>query len=150
MGNAEWRAARADYEAGMKRKAICEKYGCTYTALDNHVKREGWGKSRDTVKEQVTEKRTKIISDRIAVTEANNADIAADIKRHLLLRLKRTAAAFPDDATEVKITKKSKTTVYKLRDLTAAYKDLTGDMDTGEQAGNDLLQSLLDLERGRT
>jgi hypothetical protein len=150
MVNAEWRAARADYEAGMKRKAICEKYGCTYTALDNHVKREGWGKSRDTVKEQVTEKRTKIISDRIAVTEANNADIVADIKRHLLLRLKRTAEAFPDDATEVKITKKSKTTVYKLRDLTAAYKDLTGDMDTGEQAGNELLQSLLDLERGRT
>lgn len=148
MENAEWRAARADYEAGMKRKAICEKYGCSYAALDNHVKREGWGTSRNSVNQHVTEKRTKIIADRIAEKEANSATIAADIRTMLLLKMRAIVETLPEDATE---TKKSmgkisqKTT--RLRDLTAAYKDLTGDMTTGGEASNELLSSLLDLER---
>ena len=36
---------------------------------------------------------------------------------------------------------------YKLRDLTAAFKDLTADMQMAENAVNPLLQSLYDLER---
>lgn len=36
---------------------------------------------------------------------------------------------------------------YKLRDLAAAYKDLTADMVTTETAGSELLQSLMELER---
>lgn len=146
MGNAEWRAARADYEAGMKRKAICEKYGCTYTALDNHVKREGWGKSRNSVKQRVTEKRTKIIADRIAETEANSVNISAGIRDTLLRKLARIAESLPEDATETKISSGGLTTVKRLRDLTAAYKDLVGDM-APEQARNELLQSLIDMEK---
>lgn len=146
MGNAEWKAARADYEAGMKRKAICEKYGCTYTALDNHVKREGWGKSRGTVKQRVTEKRTKIIADRIAATEADNATITAGIRTTLLRKLARIAESLPEDATETKVSSGGLTTVKRLRDLTAAYKDLVGDM-APEQASNELLQSLIDMEK---
>jgi hypothetical protein len=148
MENAEWRAARADYEAGMKRKAICEKYGCSYTSLDNHVKREGWGKSRNTVKQRVTEKRTKIIADRIAVTEANSADIVAGIRATLLRKLARIAESLPEDATESKETIGRNSKTVRLRDLTAAYKDLVGDQG-GEQQTNELLQSLIDLERGR-
>lgn len=149
MENAEWRAARADYEAGMKRKAICEKYGCTYAALDNHVKREGWGTSRNSVKQHVTEKRTKIIADRIAAEEASSATIAADIKKTLLRKLARIADSLPEDVTESKVSNGRNTKTVKLRDVTAAYKDLVGDQVTGEQQANDLLQSLLDLERGR-
>lgn len=149
MENADWRAARADYEAGMKRKAICEKYGCSYTSLDNHVKREGWGKSRNTVKQRVTEKRTKIIADRIAVTEANSADIVAGIRATLLRKLARIAESLPEDATESKETICRNSKTVRLRDLTAAYKDLVGDQG-GEQQTNELLQSLVDLERGRT
>ena len=37
--------------------------------------------------------------------------------------------------------------VKRLRDLTAAYKDLTSDIAISDTS-NDLLQSLLDLERG--
>lgn len=58
----------------------------------------------------------------------DNASLAEDIKRRLLLRLKRAEEHYPSDATEVRINKDGKTIVYKLRDLTAAYKDLTGDM----------------------
>lgn len=150
MENADWRAARADYEAGMKRKAICEKYGCSYTSLDNHVKREGWGKSRNSVNERVTEKRTKIIADRIAESEANSADIASGIKTTLLRKLARIVESLPEDATETKISSGGMTTIRRFRDLTSAYKDLVGEQAGGEQQSNDLLQSLIDLERGRT
>lgn len=150
MENAEWRAARADYEAGMKRKAICEKYGCSYTSLDNHVKREGWGKSRGTVKQRVTEKRTKIIADRIAMNEANGAQIAEGIRTTLLRKLARIAESLPEDATETKISSGGMTTIRRFRDLTSAYKDLVGEQAGGEQQSNELLQSLIDLERGRT
>lgn len=150
MENAEWRAARADYEAGMKRRDICAKYGCSYTALDNHVKREGWGKSRNSVNERVTEKRTKIIADRIAEKEANSANIAADIRSILLRKMKAIAETLPDDATETKEAfGKIMQKTIRLRDLTAAYKDLVGDQAGGEQQTNELLQSLIDLERGR-
>ena len=150
MENAEWRAARADYEAGMKRRDICAKYGCSYTALDNHVKREGWGKSRNSVNERVTEKRTKIIADRIAESEANSADIASGIKTTLLRKLARIVESLPEDVTESKETVGKRTKAIKLRDITAAYKDLCGDQPGGEQQTNELLQSLIDLERGRS
>lgn len=148
MENAEWRAARADYEAGMKRRDICAKYGCSYTALDNHVKREGWGKSRNSVNERVTEKRTKIIADRIAMNEANGAQIAEGIRTTLLRKLARIAESLPEDATESKETIGRNSKTVRLRDLTAAYNDLVGDQG-GEQQTNELLQSLIDLERGR-
>lgn len=65
---------------------------------------------------------------RIADSAAENATLAADMKRRLLLRLKRTEEKFPMDATEVKVVEKGKTVIYRLRDLTAAYKDLTDDI----------------------
>ena len=52
----------------------------------------------------------------------------------------------PMDATEAKIVEGGKTAIYKLRDLTAAYRDLTADMVTVE-AGNELLSALMELER---
>lgn len=147
MVNAEWKAARADYEGGMKRKAICDKYGCGYAALDNRIKREGWKKTRESVERSANEKRTKIIAEKISVAAADNATIAESIKKDLLLRLKRTVANFPQDATEVKTTSKGKTVKYSLRDLTAAFKDLTADMPQNASGSSELLQSLLEMEK---
>ena len=42
---------------------------------------------------------------------------------------------------------KDLTRIKRLRDLTGAYKDLTGDILPGAAADNALLQSLLDMER---
>ena len=50
------------------------------------------------------------------------------------------------DATEVRTQVGKSTAIFKLRDLTAAYKDLTEDM-AATSADNALLQSLIDLER---
>ena len=150
MENAEWRAARADYEAGLNRKSICEKYGCSYSALNSKIDREHWGKTREKVARSVQEKKEKRLTKTIAKTEADNATIAADIRTTLLRKLARIAENLPEDATEMKKTSGGITVTRRLRDLTSAYKDLTGDQTSGEQQTNELLQSLIDLERGRT
>lgn len=59
---------------------------------------------------------------------ADNAAIARAIQRDLLERLKRISMKYPQDATEVRQQKDGKTMVYKLTDLTKAYRDLTEDI----------------------
>lgn len=63
---------------------------------------------------------------------ADNAVIAREIQHDLLERLKRISMKYPQDATEVRQQKDGKTMVYKLTDLTKAYRDLMEDIDTGE------------------
>lgn len=87
------------------------------------------------------------VTQKTAEAAADNATLAEDIKNRLLNRLKRIEAKYPQDATEVRQQKDGKTMVYKLTDLTRAYKELTDDMPKA-QAPNELLQSLYDLERG--
>ena len=68
-----------------------------------------------------------------------NARIAARLRKKLLRRLEKVADAIPDGAvTEVKAPAQADgaTPLFKLRDLTAAYKDLTGGLDAG--AGSDV------------
>lgn len=149
MENADWRAARADYEAGLNRKAICSKYGCSYSALNSKIDRERWGKTREKVARSVQEKKERHLATTIAKKEADNATIEADIRATLLRKLKRIADSLPEDATESKETIGRNSKTVRLRDLTAAYKDLVGDQG-GEPQTNELLQSLIDLERGRT
>ena len=79
---------------------------------------------------------------------ADNATIAADIKRKLLVRLNGMVDAFPDNAaTEVRDLNKEYQRIYKLRDLAAAYKDLTADMVTAENADIEDLTPLMELLR---
>lgn len=59
---------------------------------------------------------------------ADNAVIAREIQRDLLERLQRISMKYPQDATEVRQQKDGKTMVYKLTDLTKAYRDLTEDI----------------------
>ena len=95
-----------------------------------------------------------------AEAASSNAEIAARIKSKLLRKLEREIDALPDmigsetrnSVTEMdhgkgKRIQKEVTKAFKLRDLAAAYKDLTADMVPTETAGSDLLQSLMDLER---
>lgn len=79
---------------------------------------------------------------------ADNATLAAGIKRKLLERLNRIVESFPEEeATEVQKFGRTERKVYKLKDLTAMYKDLTADMVQPEERQNPLLESLLALER---
>lgn len=65
-----------------------------------------------------------------------NARIAARLRKKLLVRLEKVADAIPDGAvTEMKAQDDGATTLFKLRDLTAAYRDLADGM-TGEDGGD--------------
>ncbi len=142
----DWNAIRSEYISGASYRALAQKYGVNKSTILDRRKAEAWEKDKAAAADMA---RTRAVQC-TAEAAADNATIAARLKKKLLLRLERTEAAFPLDVTEAKLTVGGKTSIYRLRDLTAAYKDLTGDMDTGEQAGNELLQSLLELERGRT
>ena len=96
------------------------------------------------------------VEQKIAEAAADNATVAARIKAKLLRKLEKELDSLPESiGTETRQsviekkngTAKEATKVFKLRDLAAAYRDLTADMVTTETAGNELLQSLMDLER---
>ena len=56
-----------------------------------------------------------------------NGELAARLRKKLLMRMERMVDEFPDGAvTETKCQQDEVTRLFKLRDLTAAYKDLAG------------------------
>lgn len=58
-------------------------------------------------------------------------------------RLKRIEAKYPLDATEVRSRNGNSTAIFRLRDLTAAYKDLTEDMPKSKADTDDPLMEIL-------
>ena len=47
----------------------------------------------------------------------------------MLMRLKRIEQKYPYDATEVRVKQDDKVIIYRIKELTAAYRDLTEDMN---------------------
>ena len=139
----DWNAIRAEYiGGGISQRKLAAKHGVSPDMLMQKANREHWKDDRDKAVSKGIAKSQQLSADKIA----DNAVIAADIKKRLLLRLSRAEQKFPMDATEVRTQVGKSTAIFKLRDLTAAYKDLTEDM-AATSADNALLQSLLDLER---
>ena len=127
--------------------------------------KDHWRKDRDEAVKKGLEKSQQ----KAASVMADNSTIAARIRTKLLQKLEREIDALPDlIGSETRNTileneyltndkgkaignkplrAKEASKAYKLRDLTAAFKDLTADMQMAESAANPLLQSLYDLER---
>ena len=127
--------------------------------------KEHWRRDRDEAVKKGLEKSQQ----KAASVMADNSTIAARIRTKLLQKLEREIDALPDlIGSETRNTileneyltndkgkaignkplrAKEASKAYKLRDLTAAFKDLTADMQMAESAANPLLQSLYDLER---
>lgn len=140
----DWNAIRAEYiGGGISQRKLAKKYGVSETTLMKKANKEGW----QSYRKEADSRATAEAQQKTACLAADNATLAADIKRRLLLRLKRTEEKFPMDATEVRAKVGNSYAVYRLKDLTAAYKDLTEDMLLTASQDNALLQSLLDLER---
>lgn len=115
--------------------------------MAKHCRKEGWTAERNRAKEEVAEK----VIQKTAEKAADNATIAADIKRKGLMLLNKLFDDFAKyTATEYRETTPNTATIKRLRDLTSAYKDLTEDMASANNATSELLQSLIDLERGRS
>ena len=140
----DWNAIRAEYiSGGISYRQIAKKYDIAFGTVRHHAQVEKWVKEREIAEHKVN----TITAQKAAEAAADNATVAADLKKALLLRLKRIEEHYPMDATEVRTRIGASIAVYRIRDLTGAYKDLTEDIQTGSNATNDLLQSLLELER---
>ena len=138
-----WHKVRAEYIAGTSQRKLAEKYGCNRAAIERRCRLEKWSEARVQARAKVQDK----IIQKTADMAADNATVAAELKKSLLLRLKRIEEKYPLDATEVKTKVGNSWATFRIRDLTAAYKDLTEDMTANTGATNDLLESLLALER---
>jgi len=139
----DWNAIRAEYiGGGISQRKLAKKYGVSDTTLMKKANAEGWHKLR----EKAESKSTAQAQQKTAEAAADNAVIAADIKKRLLLRLSRIEQKYPFDATEIRTHEGKNTVIFKIRDLTAAFRELTEDI-TGASDNNELLQSLLDIER---
>ena len=139
----DWNAIKAEYiGGGTSYRKLSAKHRVSLTVLKRRAKDEEWPKLR----EEAEHRAATLMAQKTAAKMADNATIAADLKKSLLLRLKRIEERYPIDATEVRTKTGGSVAVYRIRDLTAAYKDLTEDLQTASN-GNELLRSLLELER---
>jgi hypothetical protein len=160
IGNIDWNVLRAEYiGGGTSYRKLARKYGISVNTLSPIATAEGWPKLRQEAQDKATAKTIQ----KTASIAADNATIAARIRTKLLQKLEKEIDALPDmvgsetrnSVTENEFSKdgrriqkvKEAAKSFKLRDLAAAYKDLTADMIQTEESGNELLQSLLDLER---
>ena len=135
----DWNAIRAEYiGGGISQRKLAEKHGVPVGTLLDRASREGWAQER----KNVYNKSITTSIQNIAEAAADNATIAQDIKRKLLMRLARTADKFPTDATEVKTREGKMYVTYKLKDLTAAYKELTADDAQPEKVDEPLMELL--------
>ena len=160
IGNVDWNVLRAEYiGGGTSYRKLAKKHGISVNTLSPIATAEGWPKLRQEAQDKATAKTIQKTAD----IAADNATIAARIRTKLLRKLEKEIDALPDmigsetrnSVTENEFSQdgrriqkvKEAAKSFKLRDLAAAYKDLTADMVQTEEAGNELLQSLLDLER---
>ena len=160
IGSVDWNAIRSEYiGGGTSYRKLAKKYGVSINTLSPLATAEGWVKMRQEAQDKATAKALQKTAD----IAADNATIAARIRTKLLRKLEKEIDALPDmigsetrnSVTENEFSKdgrriqkvKEAAKAFKLRDLAAAYKDLTADMVQTDQAGNELLQSLFELER---
>ena len=117
--NMDWETLREEYVAGgTSLSALARKHGVSDSTLRRHARKGGW-------KEQAGQAASVGSAEPV---KAEAPVIAERVRRRLLLKLERAADEFPCDATEIKTQDDSTVKLLKLRDLTAAYKELVGDM----------------------
>lgn len=135
-----WEVVRAEYiGGGISQRKLAEKYGVSADVLMQKANREHWKQDRDKAvsmaSAQIQQKAAKAISD--------NAATAQRIKTKLLRKLEKEIDDLPDamgsesGGSNITFGKDDKgnrrkmvaSKTYKLRDLTAAYRDLTEDMN---------------------
>ena len=112
--------------------------------MRNRAEKDGWIEAR----EEAQRKTAFITAQKIAESASDNAAVAQRIKAKLLKKLEKEIDALPElvgsetrhtvtdnNYTEGKNPRlknsKEVSKAYRLRDLTAAYKDLTEDMNLG-------------------
>lgn len=144
--NPDWNRIKAEYVAGgISQRELADKYGIPFGTMQKRARKGKWTEERTQAGEKVVEK----VIQETAKKTADNATLAADIKRKGLLLLDRLFDEFETvNATEHRDYKgRNLTDIKRLRDLTAAYKDLTDDMQTAAGIDVEDLSPLVELLR---
>lgn len=143
----DWNRIKAEYKAGTASlRDLSKKYNVSWSTLRQRAYREKWGEERRKIQAKVEQN----VVNKAARKAADNATLAADIKRKGLIILDSLLDDFAQVmATEHRESKNGVTDIKRLRDLTAAYKDLTEDMAKPETASNPILDSLYRLMNKR-
>lgn len=151
-----WEAVRAEYMAGgLSQEALAKKHGVSAYALRKRARAEGWAaaKARGGVKAEAAAKPVEADGNgtdtgsppsekagrarpEAAGSAAGEVQVARRTRMALLQMLERAAVAIPCDVTELKTTGDGgEVRMMKLRDLTAAYKELAGDLPVKDADG---------------
>lgn len=141
-----WDEIRAEYiRGGISQRKLAAKHGVSFNTLIKRANVQKWNSQRADTYNKIT----KRVQQKTADIVADNATLAAGIKRKLLERINNLLDTIPEGmtSTELQQYEKGKKKIFKLKDLTSMYKDLTADMAQPDEAGNELLQSLMELER---
>lgn len=150
----DWEALRAEYIAGgIGQRALAEKRGVKYGELKRRAAAEGWvalrrealaGEARGDGP-SASDGQAAAPAQELPEDAAAEGEIALRVRRKLLKRLERMTDEFPEGAvTEYKTQDDKAVSLFKLRDFTAAYKELTGDLAL-EDGGKDGVKVLLDV-----
>ena len=126
-----WQKIKAEYIAGsISQRKLAKKYKIPFSTLQSRAKRGGWGDEKKAVAVEITKNAIK----KTAESVENNALLAEKIKRKGLETLDRLFDEFAQiTSTEHRDYNGMKLTdIKRLRDLTAAYKDLTDDIPKAE------------------
>lgn len=137
----DWYRIKAEYIATNKSlRELSREYGVPWESLRKHSVNEHWRDERTKVQARTAQK----VADTAAKKMADNATLAADIKRKGLMILDGLFDDYAEVmATERRVTRGNIVDVKRLRDLTAAYKDLTEDLTSAETDNNAPIYALL-------
>ena len=134
----DWNKIRAEYVAGKSQAKLAKKYHVSRNMIARRSSAEGWTAARDEAKAEIQRQVVK----KTAEAVADNATLAEQIKRKGLETLDRLFDEFAKitssehrDYEGMKLVD-----IKRLRDLTAAYRDLTEDMPKAENV--DTLEKL--------
>ena len=120
----DWAALQAEYIGGnIGQKRLAEKHGIAYGSLRKRAESEGWYSLKLTAAREAGVKAAQ----KTAEAASDNAVIAERIKTKLLKQLEALTDVTLNATEEREYDGPNLVAVNRLRDLTAALKDLTGD-----------------------
>lgn len=120
----DWAAIQAEYIGGnIGQKRLAEKHGIAYGSLRKRAESEGWYPLKLTAAREAGVKAAQ----KTAEAASDNAVIAERIKTKLLKQLEALTDVTLNATEEREYDGPNLVAVNRLRDLTAALKDLTGD-----------------------
>lgn len=146
----DWATIEAEYVSGeIGTYKLADKYGIPRPSLRYHYEKEEWGRKRKEYRQKLVEKSSQKTAD----AAANNAakmekakglalDLALEILSHYPKNAGDKLRTFGKDSKGNPIM-----TEFGLLGIVTVLEKLEKNTQNGDSAGNELLQSLLDIER---